>query len=82
MPPTPATVSPGHQTPRQTDVTPSDWLSPRRPGAYESLPPSKPRLLLAQPREPSVPELPERLRGGPQGRWRTAGSPGRMRNTA
>ena len=38
--------------------------------------------MTAQPREPSVPELPERLRGGPQGRWRTAGSPGRMRNTA
>lgn len=81
LPPTPATVSPGHQTPRQTDVTPSDWLPPWRPGASKSLPPSNPRLLFSQPREPGVHELPERLRGGPPRRWRTAGWPGRMRTT-
>lgn len=65
LPPTPATASPGRQTPRQTDVTLSDWLSSWRPGASEARPRPKPRLPLAQPREPKVHKLPERLRGGP-----------------
>lgn len=51
---------------------PFDWLSPPRPGASEAPSPTKPRPLLARPREPRVQELPERLRGGP---YRGAGEP-------